>query len=686
MFSNPQTGILKLAAGCAAIDAIAVARSALLTERYGGQCSDPDYLALSALLLESAMRSGHVSLTLERSSLLQELNGLQQREQRYGTPTPAAEEFFTQAGELLRSTAPQTVFTAAACQGSEGMFSAQRPDAELVASDGCLYHRRYYDYEQQIRQYLSGVRRDTEEDRLLLRADELQRAREVCAALHGKQGPGTGRSALDLQWAAAAMALLRPLTVITGGPGTGKTHTVLDIVLLLRAIYGPDHCIALAAPTGKAAARLRELLAKLLADMDLEPDHGRGGAAARASGFEWSELAAQASETAAQAQTLHRLLGTSPYQVRARSDAANPLQADSLIVDEASMIDVSLFCRLLQALRPGTRLILLGDHHQLGPVEPGAVLMLLSDELNTAALTTQLRAALGPLCGCTAAAVDAAAKKGWITGFSVNLRHNYRASEVPGLVALAGCLQERQGAEALQKIIAGHDELELRPWPHGDEDVAGAAAVRELVGEALGDGGQGYAVLFEHLRRLPVPYTIDDDSDADPLWELLDRYRLLCANRNGPLGASAINTALDAAVISRFGDRSGFMRSRGFYPGRIIMLTRNDPDLNLSNGDVGFMARDGRDGGRLKLFLRTADRIRRLGMVYLEDCEPAYALTVHKAQGSEYQQVSVVLPLRYNCVLSAELLYTAVTRARKHVIIHGSAELISQILRSTPED
>ncbi len=420
-----------------------------------------------------------------------------------------------------------------------------------------------------------------------------------------RPAPGAGP---DLQRRAAATAVLRRFTVVSGGPGTGKTTTVARILALLHeqapATGGRPPLVALAAPTGKAAARLQEAVRQSAAGLDCPP-------------------AVREAVAGAAASTLHRLLGSQPWaSTRFRHHHDNLLPHDVVVVDECSMASLSLMARLVDAVRPDARLILVGDHEQLASVEAGAVL---GDIVGPAGT--------GTATGAMAEAV-------------VVLRRRYRYE---GAIAeLASAIQADDGDATLAVLRGGAGDV---VWLEPDQDTGPLREAAVAAGTALraaAVGGEDRAALDE-----------------------LGRFRLLCAHREGPFGAAAWR----ALVEGWLGEAGAGPGPGGrWYPGQPLMVTGNDYDLGLWNGDTGVVMT--RPEGRLEaVFDRSAGVLAcspgRLGRV-----ETIYAMTVHKAQGSQFDTVAVVLPEPTSRILTRELLYTAVTRARGRVILVGSEESV----------
>jgi exodeoxyribonuclease V alpha subunit len=416
--------------------------------------------------------------------------------------------------------------------------------------------------------------------------------------------PGAGD--VDQRVAAEACALSR-VSVLAGGPGTGKTTTVSRLLALLREQH-PEWRIALAAPTGKAAARLEEAVRSSTASLPAE-DRVRLG-----------ELPAT---------TLHRLLGWRPEaRSRFRHDRTNRLPVEVVVVDEASMVSLTMMARLLEALRPTTRLVLVGDPDQLASVEAGAVLGDLVDAESRVAVAT--------------------------------LATNRRFPATSGIALLAAAVQDGRGSDALA-VLRSDDtpEVEL-------VEVADGAALPayQLDGVKADVTISGLALLDAAER-----------GDAVAALEALDRHRLLCAHRRGPRGV-AHWSALAARWIAD--EHPVVPRADGRYAGEPLMVTANDYEIGLYNGDTGVVVDDG-VGGLVAAFGRGGAPIL-VPLVRLGAVRPLHAMTVHRSQGSQFARITVLLPAAASPLGTRETLYTAVTRATTHVRVIGSAEALVEAL------
>ncbi len=402
---------------------------------------------------------------------------------------------------------------------------------------------------------------------------------------------------------AAESACRHWTSVVTGGPGTGKTTTVARLIGVLISLSqgGSPLRVALAAPTGKAAARMAQAM-RLATTQPGFPD-----------------VDARGSIQALEAVTLHRLLGTRPdNRTRFRHDRGNRLPHDVVIVDETSMVSLTMMARLLEAVRPEARLVLVGDADQLASVDAGAVLKDLVDGYS----------AVAPL-----------------------------GDDRPGPVSRLGPTRRfgREIGRLASAIRDGDAELTLAVLG------GGAAEVRWVDEAALPP------LLLEHAGALHDAAAAGDSRAA---LAALDRHRLLCAHREGPHGIAHWNRVVERLLMSRTG-RDWLPE---WYVGRPLIVNSNDYGLGLFNGDTGVVARD--ESGAEVALIDAGDESRRLATTRLADVSTAHAITVHRSQGSQFDEVTVLLPEADSRILTRELLYTAVTRARSVVRVVGSEEAV----------
>jgi len=505
----------------------------------------------------------------------------------------------------------------------------EQPGAMPLILDqaGRLYLHRYFDYERRLaRRLLAPSQPAAVGSSARAQLDALFAANQALLA---------GRP--DWQKIAAALALRQPLTIISGGPGTGKTTTVVNMLACLLT-QTPDCRVALAAPTGKAAARMLEALR------------------ARA-GHLPPELAAALPQ---QSYTVHRLLGATAEPGVFRHHADNPLALDLLVVDEASMLDLALAVKLFEAVPPTARIILLGDKDQLAAVESGAVFAELCADPS---LSPQCIAELAALTGIPAETIrPAPAQK--TTGLRdsvVWFADNFRFHADSGIGRLAAGI----GAGAPQPLLdwlAAQDGGEVG-WRDDDAAQLSAATLEAILA--------GCADYFAAARQASA-------EQPGAAFERFAAFRVLCALRHGGRGALAVNDAVTARARPLLGAAGG----DDWYPGRPVMVTRNDYALRLFNGDIGIALPDA-DGALKVCFPEPDGGFRLLTPARLPPHDTAFALTVHKSQGSEFENVLLLLPHQPNRVVTRELLYTGVTRARARIALAAPAAVLAQAV-ATP--
>jgi exodeoxyribonuclease V alpha subunit len=441
------------------------------------------------------------------------------------------------------------------------------------------------------------------------------------------------------QCLAAAAAVLRRLAVVAGGPGTGKTTTVARIVALLAeqaaATGSPPPLVALAAPTGKAAARLEESVHDEAAQLPVD-------------------VATRDHLMALQASTLHRLLGWRPdSRSRFRHNRSQHLPHDVVIVDETSMVSLSLMARLVETIRPDARLILVGDPGQLASIEAGAVL---GDIVGPAAKSLRIdkftRTQLASATGHSIAAEDPPPGTTIGNGIVVLDRiHRFGT----GIADLAEAIR-RGDADLVIQIL--EDQPEGVTWMAVDAGDASAADALAGVHERVIAAGRA---VIEAARA----------GDAAKALQDLGAFRVLCAHRQGPYGVASWTAKIEGWLTAAVDD---FNTDSVWYPGRPLLITENDYELRLYNGDTGVVIQD-TPGRTTAAFERSGDILEfspgRLGAV-----DTVYAMTIHKSQGSQFDNAAVLLPNPNSRILTRELLYTAITRARRHLVLAGTAEMI----------
>jgi exodeoxyribonuclease V alpha subunit len=513
-------------------------------------------------------------------------------------------------------------------------------DQPLVLDDSRLYLRRYW--------------RDETLVANCVRARALERHPVEAAAvrtwldvLFASQRTADEGAKPDWQKAACAVALRGSVAIITGGPGTGKTYTVARLLALLFAV-APDAArqrVALAAPTGKAAARLKQAIDKALNDLA-----ERVGEA-----LPLRELTTRMGA----ARTLHSLLGARPDSRAFAHHKGNPLDVDVLIVDEASMVHLEMMASLLDALPQGATLILLGDKDQLASVEAGAVLGDLCHDAQAgnydAETLAYARAASGEDLGAYAGAGGPLAQQ------TVMLRHSRRFGGPIGRLALA---VNRGDVDAALAVLREGGPLRWIEHAHQHHAIALA--------------GDGYRPYLEQLKAGP---TGSHEDWVRAVLQRFEAFRILCAVREGEWGVEGLNGAIELRL-----DHAGLIRRGGdWYVGRPVMVTRNDYGTQVFNGDIGLTLEDPARPGSLRVYFLEGDKVRSVLATRLRHVETAYAMTVHKSQGSEFAHTVLALPKEGGAVLARELVYTGITRASQEftLVTPGAAVLGEAILRRT---
>jgi exodeoxyribonuclease V alpha subunit len=516
----------------------------------------------------------------------------------------------------------------------------------LVLDDSRLYLRRYWRDETLV----AGCIRERALERHPVDAAQVHRWLDM---LFVSPRSADDANTPDWQKLACAVALRGSVAIITGGPGTGKTYTVARLLALLFAT-APDAArqrVALAAPTGKAAARLKQSIDKALGELA-----DRVGEA-----LPLREL----TKRMGAARTLHSLLGARPDTRAFAHNKGNPLDVDVLIVDEASMVHLEMMASLLDALPAGATLVLLGDKDQLASVEAGAVLGDLCHDAQAGHYDHEtmdyVRAASGE-----AIPEAYAGTGGPLAQQTVMLRHSRRFGGPIGRLALA---VNRGDVDAAVEVL--REGGPVRWIEHAHQHHVIALAV---------DGYRPYLELLkrEHLRTGPK------EAHEDWVRTVLRRFeafRILCAVREGEWGVEGLNGAIE----QRLENAGLFRRGGDWYVGRPVMVTRNDYATGVFNGDIGLTLEDPARPGSLRVYFLEGDKVRSVLATRLRHVETAYAMTVHKSQGSEFAHTVLALPKEGGTLLARELVYTGITRASEAftLVTPGAAVLGEAILRRT---
>ncbi|HKN05176.1 MAG TPA: exodeoxyribonuclease V subunit alpha [Buttiauxella sp.] len=451
-------------------------------------------------------------------------------------------------------------------------------------------------------------------------------------------------STVDTDWqkVAAAVALTRRISVISGGPGTGKTTTVAKLLAALVQLTDTTPLrIQLAAPTGKAAARLTESLGSALRRLPLDD--------------------AQKAALPNDACTLHRLLGAQPNSQRLRYHAGNLLHLDVLVVDEASMVDLPMMAKLINALPPHARVIFLGDRDQLASVEAGAVLGDICHYV-THGYSPARAAELSRLTGYSLLAGEGCQASVLRDGLCL-LQKSYRFDSKSGIGQLAFAVNVSDVKQARGVFSQSFSDISKQPLRESEDYAL-----------MIADAVDGYRPYLELIRNHAEPAAVLD---------AFGRYQLLCALRDGPFGVSGLNNRIELGLVQkRLIERPNPTVSR-WYNGRPIMISRNDSSLGLFNGDIG-IALDTGEGLRV-WFPMPDGTIKSVQPSRLPGHDTAFTMTVHKSQGSEFEHAALVLPNQYTAVVTRELVYTAITRARSKLSLYADDRVFEKAIVTKTE-
>jgi exodeoxyribonuclease V alpha subunit len=534
------------------------------------------------------------------------------------------------------------------------LVSSGEGDTPLVLAGSRLYLRRYWRYEQ-ITQACIMQRLQPARDSLPVSlAERLQTL-----------FPASSESP-DWQKIACVLALRARFAIITGGPGTGKTTTLTKLLALLIELAQQESDkpknlnILLAAPTGKAAARVSESIAKALDNLAIDDSIKQA--------------------IPRKASTLHRLLGSRHDSRRFLHNHHNPIVADIVIVDEASMIDLEMMASLLEALPANAQLILLGDKDQLASVEAGSVMGDLCRGAEHAAYDAETLAWIAAYAG--EQLKPATAPGSTINQQTVMLRHSHRFDAHSGIGQLAKAVNQGDALQAQAILTDTAHYPDLLPEPraeyialrqHPTADAANSL-LRKLVINSGDAARRGYGYYLAQINNGRPDSAERYDEWAMQVLTAFDAFQVLSALRKGPWGVEGLNQRIEEWLFAK-------AKQALWYEGRPVMITRNDYNLGLMNGDIGIALRD--NSGKLKVAFPSADagiepsanlKIRWISPMRLPDVETAFAITVHKSQGSEFAHVALVLPENISPVLTRELIYTGITRAKEHFSLLESSD------------
>ncbi|MBN2514656.1 MAG: exodeoxyribonuclease V subunit alpha [Deltaproteobacteria bacterium] len=562
--------------------------------------ADMPELSLAAALVSSRTRQGDICLDLSA------IAGTQMVDEADGETPVICPDLSLWSEKLMGSDVV----------GSPGDYKPL-----ILDNKNRLYLFRYWDYQEKLADL---IRKRVSDNKGTIDSAMLKDGLERLV-------PGEGNGDINWQKVAAFTAVTKNLCIITGGPGTGKTATIAAILaLLLEQDKSHRMRIALVSPTGKAAARLQE-------SIEITKKH-----------LKCSESIKRAIPT--ETSTIHRLLGTIPHSPYFRYNSNNKLAIDVVVIDEASMVDLALMSKLVQALPMESRLILLGDKDQLASVEAGAVLGDICDTGINHGFSQRFCRDIKKVAGYEIDGDGRERNRSNLQDCIIQLKKNYRFGSHSGIGLMSRAVNE--GDENRAVDLLQNDSFLDVTWKRPPSPDEISRVFRDTVIKTYG------ACLKE--------------DDVHAMFRLFNEFRILCAVRDGPQGVDVLN-----AVTENILREERFIEGdRRWYRGRPILIARNDYRLGLFNGDVGIVLPDPDADKDLRVFFPAPDgSIRKFHPMRLPEHETVYAMTVHKSQGSEFNRVHLLLPDRYSPVLTRELLYTGITRAQKNVTVFSSEKI-----------
>ncbi|MTI88058.1 MAG: exodeoxyribonuclease V subunit alpha [Balneolaceae bacterium] len=480
----------------------------------------------------------------------------------------------------------------------------------LILEQGRLYLQKLWRYEYELAQWLNA------KSRVIHSISDAEKA-IIQSFLENK----TLFDPINWQSVALTLSFMRDLLFISGGPGTGKTHAVLNIITALKtAKGGEDYRIAMAAPTGKASRRLSDSIQKgknpITSQVDIPEE----------------------------AVTVHKLLGSDYQGSTFKYGEHNKLPYDLIIVDEASMLDIHMWMRLVRAIAESAKLVILGDKDQLASVEAGSILGDVCMGENS--FSVEAARCLLEVLGMEAPVNE---NLPVINDNMVFLTKSYRFDHTSGIKRLAKAINGSNAAGAIE-LLKSESYADLKLLSVSTQNIQ--------------------SVIDEYVLHHYEQYSSHNDALGSS-----NGKKILCALRAGPFGVERIN-ALGEKKIKK---REGITAGQEWYPERIVMSKRNNPIVKIRNGEIGISKNDGEE---YRIYFEGESKVP-VSASRLSEYEPAYALTIHKSQGSEFDDIAIVLPNRINPLLSKELLYTAVTRARHSVLVIGDEEVIKSTIEAS---
>jgi len=584
--------------------------------------SDSRELALAAAMVSSDTRKGHICI-----------------DQR---------KLLDQAGQVESFPGEEAWMAALAGSAVVGKEGEYKP--LILDSAGRLYLYRYWKYQDTLAQGIMKLIKES------LPPDSLpaESIKEELDQLFPQGNAPSGEP--DWQKIAALSAVLNKFCVISGGPGTGKTTTVAKILalLLLHANQKEKH-VALAAPTGKAAARLQEAIKKAKGELQ----------------FPGIETVIHLIPE--QASTLHRLLGTIQGKPAFRFNQANRLPFNIVVVDEASMVDLALMSKLVQALPDHARLILLGDKDQLASVEAGSVLGDICNTDQRLRYSKSFAHICEQFCGCPLGENDVIAdgQRG-SDGCIVQLQHCYRVQEGSTISTLSNAVREQNAAEALQLLKSAVCPESFFAW----QETPSYNRLKDAIEKEVAEGFREYFGKIYDAVEAHASLQFENGAEIlKNIFEKFTAFRVLCALRKGPYGVEYLNSLIKNILVEEK------YKDMEWYPGRPVMVLENDYTLRLFNGDVGIYLPDIISGQGNRVFFPGAEGHYTAFLPQrIPRHETVYAMTVHKSQGSEFESVLFMLPDQMSPVLSRELVYTGITRARRKLSLMCSESILKEAI------
>lgn len=650
---------------------------------------DPLPLALGFMLTELLYKQnlGDTCIKADAQSINSFYQNLfiQKRERSaYSDLQPSASEIFC---PLISDSDIASVF-----EGCSDLIGTDKASNKPLIFDlGRLYIRRNFCYETKIADFIKKVSKEKTEQNLS--EDEKNTVKSLLDVLFERADDDKSKNeAFDMQKIAAAMAAVSHFCIITGGPGTGKTTTVAKLLLLLQKINPSKNNILLCAPTGKAAGRMTESIKSQFKEED-NPKVGYLSYSFPKLFSDKNEREEIKNRICKTAVTVDKLLGSIPHKSHKIRNADNKIDCDILIVDEVSMVDAANFSKLCDAIRDDTKVIMLGDKDQLASVEAGSVLNDLCNDLSDSSrvLDEEKLSLISALSGYS---VDQL-KTTDITDNAVQLNFSYRFARFAGIGDIAKAVNNgyiEKGGNRLDlkdlldaPFVQLKDHVELFEIKDSKKWNERNAALEK----ACHDMAEGYKSFWNELVKShneEGAFTGITEAQAKEIFKNLDKYRILCSNREGLYGIKSINERLEKAAkdnLKTLNAKASAADSEWFI-GKVILVTKNNYALKISNGDVGFVAAEkNRDGtaGPLKVWFGDENSVFNVSPVFLTEYESGYAMTIHKSQGSEYEKVCMILSTEFNPVMTKELVYTGITRAKEHVSIYSDKQVFLDACR-----